>query len=90
LNDNLRLFEEQQHRQVNYSFGLTGTRTEALTLRALTRASDTEDYISPIIEEQVDITETMHPAITNKPGILETIDASNYLVFQDVNKKEVS
>ncbi|KAI6240173.1 hypothetical protein M3Y99_00504700 [Aphelenchoides fujianensis] len=92
LNDNLRLFEQQQHRQVNYSFGLSGTKMEqadlTTRLRILATESQNEDFISPVkIFEDHDRPQQL--SITDKEGILESIDASDYLVFQDAETKEV-
>ncbi|KAI6235253.1 hypothetical protein M3Y95_00031800 [Aphelenchoides besseyi] len=92
LNDNLRLFEQQQHRQVNYSFGLSGTKMEqtdlGAQLRMLASAPVEEDYTSPtvIVDEE---RQSEQLSIDDKIGILESIDADDYLVFQDVETKEV-
>ncbi|KAI6176871.1 hypothetical protein M3Y97_00845700 [Aphelenchoides bicaudatus] len=96
LNQNLITFEEQQHRQINYSFGLTGTKAESaefsLNLRHLTSSAGAEDFIEPaLIEEEQPQQNARLLSITEKAGVLESLDASDYLVFQqdESSQKEV-
>uniref|UniRef100_A0A9J2PF47 Ras-GEF domain-containing protein n=1 Tax=Ascaris lumbricoides TaxID=6252 RepID=A0A9J2PF47_ASCLU len=92
LNDNLRYHEEQYRKQISFEFSLSGTSAPSQDFSNLSQLLQHSDYDRIRLPtrytdeadeaQQKTITYPQHLPLTGSPGVLESLDVSEWLVLR--------